>query len=82
MGADVVLPRQFNPQETGWLGRLRAGKPVLECGDGSSVQQQLHVDDCAAWFGLLLGQRHTIGQVWCMRNEDASLQTKTRALRA
>ena len=45
-----------------WIDRIRKGKPVLVCGDGSALHQFLHVDHAALCFANVPGKAHTIGQ--------------------
>lgn len=52
--------------EFSWIDRVRKGKPILVCGDGSALFQYLHVDDAALCFANLLGRPHTLGQTYNM----------------
>jgi len=47
-----------------WLDRIRKGKPIVVCGDGSARHQHLHVDDAALGFAGVFGKSHTFGQVY------------------
>jgi nucleoside-diphosphate-sugar epimerase len=47
-----------------WIDRVRKGKPVLVCGDGSAIHQFLHVDDAALGFVGVLGKPRCIGQAY------------------
>jgi nucleoside-diphosphate-sugar epimerase len=58
-------PRQV-AWEFGWIDRVRKGKPILVCGDGSALHQFLHVDDAALCFANVLGKPHCIGQTYNM----------------
>jgi len=50
--------------EAGWVDRVRKGKPILVCGDGSAIHQQLYVDDAAFGFAGVLGKKHCLGQTY------------------
>lgn len=53
----------------GWVGRVRAGKPIVVCGDGKALHQFLYVDDAAPAFVFPLGRSRCIGQTYnMMRN--------------
>jgi nucleoside-diphosphate-sugar epimerase len=47
-----------------WIDRIRKGKPLLICDDGSALHQHLHVDDAALGFVHVLGKAHCIGQIY------------------
>lgn len=47
-----------------WIDRVRKGKPILVCGDGSAIHQFLHVDDAARGFVGVLGKSQCIGQTY------------------
>ncbi len=51
-----------------WIDRIRKGKPILVCGDGSALHQLLHVDDAALCFANVVGKPHCIGQTYHMVN--------------
>jgi nucleoside-diphosphate-sugar epimerase len=51
-----------------WIDRVRKGKPILVCGDGSAIHQFLHVDDAALCFANVLGKTPCIGQIYNMVN--------------
>ena len=61
LGAWRQLGREFS-----WLDRIRKGKPILVCGDGSAIHQFLHVDDAALAFANALGKEHCIGRTYNM----------------
>jgi nucleoside-diphosphate-sugar epimerase len=50
--------------DVSWIARIRQGKPLLICGDGSALHQHLHVEDAARGFAHILGQAHCIGQIY------------------
>lgn len=54
--------------EFGWIDRVRKGKPILVCGNGSAIHQFLHVDDAALCFVGVLGKDHCVGQTYNMVN--------------
>ena len=49
-----------------WIDRVRRGKPIVVCGDGSAVHQFMSVDDAALCFVGVLGKSHCIGQTYNM----------------
>jgi nucleoside-diphosphate-sugar epimerase len=50
--------------DVSWIDRIRKGKPLLICGDGSTLHQHLHVEDAALGFAHILGKEHCIGQIY------------------
>jgi nucleoside-diphosphate-sugar epimerase len=52
--------------EFSWIDRVRKGKPIVVCGDGNALCQQLHVDDAAACFAYILGRPRAFGQIYNM----------------
>ncbi|MBI4531998.1 MAG: NAD-dependent epimerase/dehydratase family protein [Candidatus Latescibacteria bacterium] len=54
--------------ESAWIDRIRKGKPILVCGDGSAIHQFLHVDDAALCFANVVGKERCIGQIYNMVN--------------
>jgi nucleoside-diphosphate-sugar epimerase len=56
----------------GWtvLGRMRAGKPVIVHGDGTSLWTLTHHDDFARAFVPLLGHRRAIGEAIHITSDD------------
>jgi len=50
--------------DVSWITRIRQGKPLLICDDGSALHQHLHVEDAALGFAYLLGKAHVIGQTY------------------
>ncbi len=51
-----------------WIDRIRKGKPIVLCGDGSVVHQFLHVEDAALAFAHTLLKPHCIGQIYNVVN--------------
>jgi len=51
-----------------WIDRIRKGKPILICDDGSAKHQFMHVDDAALAFSSILGKEQCIGQIYNMVN--------------
>lgn len=47
-----------------WIDRVRKGKPILICGDGTAIHQFLHVEDAALGFAHILGRSRCIGQTY------------------
>ena len=56
--------------DVSWIARIRQGKPLLICGDGSALHQHLHVDDAARGFAHILGQAHCFGQTYNLVGRD------------
>lgn len=56
--------------ETGWVDRIRKGKPIAVCGDGRALHQWLHVDDAASAFVFMLGRNCCIGQTYNMMKRE------------
>ena len=52
----------------GWIDRVRKGKPILVCGDGSAIHQLMHVEDAALAFANVLGKSNCLGQTYNMVN--------------
>jgi nucleoside-diphosphate-sugar epimerase len=50
--------------EFSWIDRIRQGKPLLVCDDGTALHQHLHVDDAALGFAHVLGKTPCIGQIY------------------
>lgn len=66
-GPKLGLLRQV-AWEFSWLDRIRKGKPILVCGDGSAIHQFMHVDDAALAFTGVLGKTQCHGQIYNMMN--------------
>jgi len=64
-GPKIGMLRQI-AWEFSWIDRIRKGKPLIVCGDGNALCQQLHVDDAAPCFAHILGRPRTFGQVYNM----------------
>jgi nucleoside-diphosphate-sugar epimerase len=60
------------PFHGGWtaLGRMRAGKPVIVQGDGTSLWTMTHNSDFARGFVPLLGHPRTLGEAFHITSED------------
>ncbi len=60
------------PLDGGWtvLGRMRAGKPVVVHGDGTSLWTLTHHRDFAAGFVPLLGHPRTLGEAFHITSDD------------
>lgn len=52
-----------------WIDRIRKGKPLLLCGNGTTPHQLLHVEDAAKAYVGALGKKHCIGQSYNMVRE-------------
>jgi nucleoside-diphosphate-sugar epimerase len=68
-GPKMGLLRQV-AWEFSWISRIRAGKPIIVCGDGNALHQFLHVDDAALCFAGVLGNPRTIGQIYNMTRRE------------
>ena len=53
-----------------WLDRIRKGKPLVVCGDGSARHQHLHVDDAAVGFVHVISKQRCIGQTYNLVHHD------------
>ena len=60
------------PISGGWtaLGRIRAGKPIVIHGDGTSLWTLTHHDDFARGFVPLLGNSRAIGEAFHITSDD------------
>ena len=67
-GPQMGLLRQI-AWDFSWIDRIRKGKPILICGDGSAKHQFMHVDDAALAFSGILGKEQCIGQTYNMVND-------------
>ena len=65
IGPKMGLLRQIST-DFSWIDRIRKGKPILICGDGSSKHQFMHIDDAALVFSSILGKKECIGQTYNM----------------
>ena len=75
--ATVVRPshtydRTLVPFDGGWtvLGRMRAGRPVVVHGDGTSLWTLTHSRDFARGFVPLLGHPRTLGEAFHLTSDD------------
>jgi nucleoside-diphosphate-sugar epimerase len=64
-GPKIGMLRQI-AWEFSWIDRVRKGKPIIVCGDGNALCQQLHVDDAAACFAHILGRPRAFGRIYNM----------------
>jgi nucleoside-diphosphate-sugar epimerase len=64
--------RTFVPFDGGWtvVARMRAGKPVVVHGDGTSLWTLTHQRDFARGFVPLLGNPRTVGDAFHITSED------------
>ncbi|MDR0959620.1 MAG: NAD-dependent epimerase/dehydratase family protein [Propionibacteriaceae bacterium] len=51
--------------------RMRAGKPIVVLGDGTSLWTLTHASDFAQWYVPLLGERRAIGDVFQITSDEA-----------
>ncbi|MBV9383995.1 MAG: NAD-dependent epimerase/dehydratase family protein [Streptosporangiaceae bacterium] len=75
--ATIVRPshtydKTLVPFDGGWtvLGRMRAGKPVIVHGDGTSLWTLTHHEDFARGFVPLLGHPRAIGEAFHITSDD------------
>ncbi len=61
------------PTSGGWtdIARMRAGKPVVVHGDGTSLWTLTHSDDFAVAFTALLGAPESIGEAYTITGDHA-----------
>lgn len=60
----------LNPFGGPYLSRIRAGKPIVVHGDGSSLWTACHCEDVARAFVAAAGQPHTIGKAYHTPGEE------------
>jgi nucleoside-diphosphate-sugar epimerase len=60
------------PNEGGWtdIARLRAGKPIVVLGDGTSLWTLTHASDFARWYVPLLGRSQAIGEAYHITGDE------------
>jgi nucleoside-diphosphate-sugar epimerase len=75
--ATIVRPshtydKTLVPFDGGWtvLGRMRAGRPVIVHGDGTSLWTLTHHEDFARGFVPLLGHPRTLGEAFHITSDD------------
>jgi len=66
-GGGVI--RGFGPANH-WLTRLRAGKPIVVHGDGTSLWASCHVDDVARGFIGVMDNPKSIGQAYNITGDE------------
>ena len=64
-GPKMGLLRQIS-LDFSWIDRIKKGKPILICDDGSAKHQFMHVDDAALVFSSIIGKKKCIGQTYNM----------------
>jgi nucleoside-diphosphate-sugar epimerase len=52
-----------------WIDRIRQGKPIVVCGQGTALHQHLHVEDAAPGFAQVLGKAQCLGQTYNLVGE-------------
>lgn len=62
-GPEMGLLRQVS-SDFSWIDRIREGKPILVCDDGSARCQFMHIKDTALAFSILIGKKKCIGEVY------------------
>ena len=67
-GPKLGLYRQISTDPS-WIDRIRNGKPIIICDDGSARCQFMHVDDAACVFTSLLGKKECFGEVYNVVHE-------------
>ena len=68
-GPTWIMLRQI-AWEAGWVDRVRKGKPIVVCDDGSARHQWLYVDDAAPAFVFALGRDRCVGQTYHMMKRE------------
>jgi nucleoside-diphosphate-sugar epimerase len=66
-GSGVI--RSFGPASN-WLARLRAGKPIIVHGDGTSLWASCHVDDVARGFIGAMDNPKCIGEAYNITSDE------------
>jgi nucleoside-diphosphate-sugar epimerase len=61
-------PQQGLLRQIAWdvsrIARIRQGKLLLICGNGTALHQYLHVEDAALGFAHIIGRAHGLGQTY------------------
>lgn len=65
--------RTLIPLDGGWtaVARMRAGKPIIVHGDGTSLWTLTHHEDFARGFVPLLGRTQTVGEAYHITSDEA-----------
>ncbi|CAM4437492.1 nucleoside-diphosphate-sugar epimerase [Paenibacillus endophyticus] len=69
---DTMIPASLNSWQHPWsiVARIRAGKPIIVHGDGSSLWTMTHNTDFAKGFVGLLGKEEAIGQAYHITSDE------------
>lgn len=69
---DTMIPAALNSWQHPWslIARIRAGRPVIVHGDGSSLWTMTHNTDFAKGFVGLLGKEEAIGQAYHITSDE------------
>ncbi|MGC9453054.1 MAG: SDR family oxidoreductase [Oceanipulchritudo sp.] len=68
---ETVIPLAIGGwTDFGIIGRMRAGKPVIVHGDGSSLWTITHSEDFAKGFNGLLGSQQAIGEAFHITSDE------------
>lgn len=69
---DTMIPAALNSWPHPWslVARIRAGRPVIVHGDGSSLWTMTHNTDFAKGFVGLLGREEAIGQAYHITSDE------------
>lgn len=62
-GSKLGMYRQIST-DASWIERIRQGKPIVICDDGSARCQFMHVNDAANVFVSLLGKKASFGEIY------------------
>ena len=69
---DTMIPAALNSWPHPWslIARIRAGRPIIVHGDGSSLWTMTHNTDFAKGFVGLLGREEAIGQAYHITSDE------------
>ncbi len=62
-GPDAGLLRQIST-DFSWIDRIRKGKPIIICDNGSARCQFMHVSDVALGISILIGKKKCFGEIY------------------
>ncbi|OMF38376.1 NAD-dependent dehydratase [Paenibacillus sp. FSL H8-0548] len=69
---DTMIPTSLNSWQHPWsiIARMRAGRPIIVHGDGTSLWTMTHNTDFAKGFVGLLGREEAIGQAYHITSDE------------
>ena len=62
-GPQLGLYRQIS-SDPSWIARIKKGKPIIICDNGSARCQFMHINDAANIFVSLLGRKECFGEIY------------------